>query len=165
MASAPRWFWSRALKVMPCWPSASATFTGQPRSGHIKGLRLFIDDRSAGDTERIDIAAAKCRSCNRATERTAPQLPSCRGIERLHLIAFGCCNKDARSGVAEVERLRIEMTIEPGLEARVYVDAARALRRETRHHEISAAVESAMVGENGIDRTAGTCGREHERGD
>src|SRR6516165_6715005 len=87
----------------------------------IDGLRLRIDHRRAGDAQRADIAAAQSGTRNRRTKGTGPQLPSGRGVERLHLIAFGRREEDTRAGtgLTPIKRLCIKVTGELGLEANV----------------------------------------------
>src|SRR5215469_15591531 len=59
-------------------------------------LGRLVDNRGAGDAERIDVAARQARERDRTAQRTSPNLPTRGRIDRLDIVVFGSDQKLSR---------------------------------------------------------------------
>jgi len=116
----------------------------------IDRLRRLVDDRGAGDAERVDIAAIQARERDRTAQRTSPDLPTRACVDRLDIVVFGSYQKLSRrrSGRPPIERLGIEVARDLRMKARVEMDVAGAFPGQPRDDEVAAAVGAAMVGQH-----------------
>src|SRR5438445_7819056 len=64
--------------------SLGPSVIGRRHSRNVNGAAAWIDDRSASDAERVDIAAGELRSRHRISERLCPKRCAGGGVQRHH---------------------------------------------------------------------------------
>ena len=108
----------------------------------------LVDDRGAGDAQRIDVAAAESRERRRAAERASPDGIAARSIDRGHDIAFAADDQHAGGGAGRppIKRLSIEVPLEMRRKAGIETQRAGMLPGQFRRGEIAAPVGMAVIG-------------------
>ena len=122
----------------------------------INRLRPLVDDRRAGDPQRVDIAAWQRRERHRPAQNLGPNDRSRARVDRLDRVAFGGDDQHPRnrSRGLPVERLGIDVPGKARLKTRIEMDPAGLFPAQPRHREIAGALGAAVIAQHRLRMAA-----------